>query len=169
MAGITPPQPSNFVPLGAAVGGDLAGSLPNPTIGAGKVTDSHLEGGIGRDKIATVEAVRLVGGVGEPAFENSWANTGGGTRPLGFWEDDASGLVHVRGLVTRSGDAGFFEVVFTLPTGYRPSEIEYVPQLAAVGGSLVPFPIGVNSSGNVYIGADLGADATLYLSFSFRP
>lgn len=56
-----------------------------------------------------------VGGGGEPAFQNSWAVSGGVTVQF---RRDGAGNLHMRGLTT-GGTSG--TVVFTLPTGYRPS------------------------------------------------
>lgn len=65
------------------------------------------------------EARHAVGGSGEPAFTNSWANSGtggGGTfAPLTFWIDSHD-VVHIEGTVT----AGTATPVFTLPVGFRP-------------------------------------------------
>lgn len=66
----------------------------------------------GRAVIAQ-EPVRLVGGSGQPAFVNSWANTSGSV--VYFWKD-ANGVVHLAGQM-ENGTTG---VAFTLPTTYRP-------------------------------------------------
>ena len=59
------------------------------------------------------EALRLVGAVGQPAFQNSWVSFDA-DRPAGFYRD--RGRVYLTGIV-KSGTAA---TVFTLPTGYRP-------------------------------------------------
>lgn len=55
-----------------------------------------------------------VGGSGEPAFENSWANYGS-SYVVARFRKDAGGFVHIQGMVA-SGSG----TVFTLPAGYRP-------------------------------------------------
>lgn len=59
---------------------------------------------------------RLVGAVGEPAFQNSWGNIGTPEAPVSFAL--CGGFVHLRGGFA-GGTAN--SVVFTLPVGYRPA------------------------------------------------
>lgn len=59
----------------------------------------------------------LVGDTGEPAFENSWVNAGGGYEDVGF-RMDRSGYVHLKG---RAQDGTVDTTIFTLPSRYRPS------------------------------------------------
>lgn len=66
----------------------------------------------GRAEIAQ-EAVRVVGAVGEPAFQNSWVAMASSL--LMFWKDSL-GVVHLAGRV----QDGTALLVFTLPVGYRP-------------------------------------------------
>lgn len=65
-----------------------------------------------------IETPNVVGGTGQPAFENSWVNydtlTFYGAR---FWKDPM-GLVRIEGLI-KSGTIP--AAAFTLPVGYRPS------------------------------------------------
>lgn len=60
-----------------------------------------------------------VGEAGEPAFENSWANLGGGGTKMAFRIREA-GVVDLAGIIDASAASG--TVIFTLPVGYRPSE-----------------------------------------------
>lgn len=69
-----------------------------------------------------IETPHLVGGSGEPAFENSWVNYSAGTHQAArFWKDPMD-MVHVEGLV-KNGTVGGGGVVFTLPAGYRPAAV----------------------------------------------
>lgn len=54
-----------------------------------------------------------------PTLLNSWVNYGTGGNAAGYWKD-ASGWVHLRGLV-KSGTPGASSVIFTLPSGSRPT------------------------------------------------
>lgn len=60
-----------------------------------------------------------IGASGQPAFQNSWVNFGPGYVTAAFLKDGL-GFVHLKGLV-KSGVAA---VIFTLPTGCRPPELE---------------------------------------------
>ena len=64
------------------------------------------------------EAVHLIGTSGNPAFQNGWANFGGGFSFAGFWKD-SFGVVHLQGTFS-GGAAG--TTAFTLPVGYRPAQ-----------------------------------------------
>lgn len=65
----------------------------------------------------SVEAWREVGALGEPAFQNSWANFGGAFNTAAF-RKDSMGRVHLKGLVKNGAPAS--ATMFTLPLGYRP-------------------------------------------------
>lgn len=55
-----------------------------------------------------------------PSLENSWVNFGGGYTVAGYYKD-AFGVVHLKGMV--KDGTSLNAVIFTLPAGYRPSEI----------------------------------------------
>jgi hypothetical protein len=74
-------------------------------------------------KIVGSEAFHIVGTTGEPPFQNTWHNFGGGYTTAGFFKD-ALGIVHLKGTI--SGPAGF-PTAFTLPEGYRPAENLFLP------------------------------------------
>jgi hypothetical protein len=88
-----------------------------------------------------VEAWRSVGASGEPAFGSGWSNYGG-THQVVQFRLRADGDVELRGLTT-GGSNG--TSIFTLPSGYRPTEIQiFLANFANVGGRL-----DVDSSGAV--------------------
>jgi hypothetical protein len=107
---------------------------------------------------AAPEAVRLVGGVGQPAFEGAWANYGSTFATAGFYRD--RGRVFLRGLVAL-GAAG--TTIFTLPEGYRPpSDLLFVVTANQAFGE-----VRVNASGTVVFRA--GSNVYVDLSaISFR-
>lgn len=79
----------------------------------------------------------VIGTEGAPAFENSYANTGGEFAPARFRK--VGGAVYLDGYIV--GGTG---VAFTLPEGYRPSHTTY---LSCADG-------GLNIAGWVKVGAD---------------
>jgi hypothetical protein len=93
-------------------------------------------------------------------FQNSWANTGGGLAPAGFYKDKFN-IVHLRGVID-TGTTG--TVAFTLPVGYRPEYDHYQVQVNNNGG---PGPGGascyvtVASTGTVTPVFGAGSDMTL--------
>lgn len=105
---------------------------------------------------AAVEAVHEVGGTGEPAFQNTWSNTGyGGWSVAGFYKT-ASGRVYLRGLIYKNGGTGnwvTYETIFTLPSGYRPSDGEIFVSTCDSG----QWEVRVLPSGVVQVGAYGGA------------
>jgi hypothetical protein len=58
-----------------------------------------------------------IGAAGQPAFQNGWANFGGGTNTAAY-RKDALGFVHLKGSIA-SGTLN--AAAFTLTVGYRPA------------------------------------------------
>jgi len=65
---------------------------------------------------AGIETWHYVGGVGEPAFENSWANLGFGQQKCAYRK--VGSRVFLVGAATGGADG---TTIFTLPSGYRPT------------------------------------------------
>lgn len=82
------------------------------------------------------QAMRLVGGAGEPAFESLWVNFGAPYAAAGFYKD-STGRVHLSGSV-KSGTLASTATIFTLPVGYRPSlDRRFAPENAGATNTLV--------------------------------
>jgi hypothetical protein len=107
---------------------------------------------------APVEAMRYIGGAGNPAFASPWVNFDSGlatpsglpNRDAGFWKD-RDGMVRLVGVV-KSGSTG--TSVFTLPTGYRPGRSDASFITPCGGGAAF---VSALSSGNVQVTAYLGS------------
>jgi len=85
--------------------------------------------------------IHIVGGMGEPAFQNSWVFFGAPYSQAGYYKDPI-GVVHLVGVI-KSGTVG--SPAFTLPPGYRP---EVTP------GPFAVFSGSANSIGRVDVGTD---------------
>jgi hypothetical protein len=135
-----------FQRSGAAAGGALAGSYPNPSI-------------------AAPEAFHVVGTPGQPEFLGTWGNYGGGFAPASFYKDHLS-RVYLKGVIT-GGSAG--SNAFILPAGYTPPENT---AFAATAGTATPKTVSVNvfSNGNVFIfnSGVTGGDPVSLDGVSFR-
>jgi len=112
-----------------------------------------------------------VDGTNAPAFQNSWANLlsgGDPVSPLRFYLDPFE-RVHIQGVVD-TGASG--TVIFTLPTGYRPTyQVKIATEATSSGGGHGGHAhILIDTGGDVYGDFSGGGTATeLYLDVvSFR-
>jgi hypothetical protein len=81
-----------------------------------------------------------------PTLLNSWAHhSSGGHSPPGYYRD-ATGLVHIRGMVD-SGSSG--TAIFQLPAGYRPKTRFRVPAVTMSGGVQAFAAIDIQTTGDV--------------------
>jgi hypothetical protein len=93
------------------------------------------------DQLPIVEAVHLVGGTGEPAFQNSWVNYAVGSFLAAGFYKDPWGRVHLQGLVANG--AAPISTIFTLPGGYRP---QYGTLFVAYANGLGRVDVGANGA-----------------------
>ncbi len=78
-----------------------------------------------------------------PTLLNSWVNYGSGFSDTGYYKDSA-GVVHIKGMV-KNGTTTGGTAIFTLPVGYRPSQILIIPTVSnSAFGQLR-----INTNGNV--------------------
>lgn len=142
-----------------ATSADSATNATNAT-NAATAANANLLQGNAASVFATKaqEAVHLVGTTGNPPFENSWANYGGGFSSVGFWKD-SFGVVHLQGTFT-GGAAG--TTAFTLPAGYRPAENLFMPVATGATASLFMY---ILTTGEVQPRNNGGDDGIDGLSF----
>jgi hypothetical protein len=106
------------------------------------------------------EAYHEIGTAGEPAFRRGSRNFGQGFSTAAFFRDH-EGIVHLKGTVT----ADAFAVTFTLPPGYRPAQVLFVPTVATSAASAVL----IKSNGDVEVRGGPGATNNYTLdSITFR-
>ena len=78
--------------------------------------------------MAASEAFHLVGATGEPAFQHSWQDgLNPADEPLSFYKD-REGIVHLRGSIYGGPPNN---VIFQLPSGYRPASGKFAFLTAA--------------------------------------
>lgn len=117
-----------------------------------------------------IDTVHLVGGPGEPTFQNAWVNYDNsaavpgpaGQRSLRF-RKFPDGRVRVSGVIKNGTGA----VVFTLPANYRPATITDVELPIACQGGMAY--VSVQSNGTVAIAANTaGASVATYSYMEFE-
>jgi len=68
-----------------------------------------------------------------PTLTNSWVNYASGFNAAGYFKDSL-GVVHMHGMI-KNGTMG--AAAFTLPVGYRPLAVCYIPAVSAGGLGIV--------------------------------
>lgn len=108
--------------------------------------------------IGGLEGLNVVGAVGQPAFQGTWANNGGAFPSATFYRDRGrvylSGLIHLGTIATAA---------FTLPAGYRPPATQFF----ATDSNGAHARVSVTAAGVVT--PDIGSNVSVDLSpISFR-
>lgn len=129
----------------------------------GVAADGVMRVGYPARDVGFHEALNLIGVGGAPAFQNSATNASPGLSAA-FWRD-ALGMVHLQGFiaVVANGDT-----VFTLPSGYRPSDtVRLVAVNAATPTAPVLCAVVIDSAGAVKCYGGTGFNISLD-GLSFR-
>lgn len=93
----------------------------------------------------------------DATLENSWVNYGSPYANVGYWKD-GKGYLHMEGLCS-NGTQSAGTVVFTLPSGYRPSNRNFI----IISGYSQAVNIRIDTNGEVKLGVDI---STSHISFS---
>jgi len=98
----------------------------------------------------TFDSWHAVGAAGEPAFQNSWQSFGAPFEAPAF-RFDPFGQIELKGLIKKVSVAApaVNEIMFTLPTNYRPANQRGFGTAAGDNTSNVHGRVDVDSSGNV--------------------
>lgn len=117
----------------------------------------------GSTGIEPIEGWHIVGGPGEPAFQNGYVLQASGGAALRFKKD--RNRVTINGVVNAAGRTAGQQAVFTLPAGYIPSQMSRVPMLAYNGAGYVVGALTVGNDGVVTVrGPD---DQTVPITFTW--
>jgi hypothetical protein len=136
--------------------GGTAWALETNSVKSRHIADGQVKP---RD-LGLTEAWHVVGAQGEPQFTNfvgcEWSNFDSSHQSAAFFRD-ASGVVHLRGLVKAGAGCDFVSyflshpVIFSLPEGYRPEQRD----IHAVIANNQLGRVNVDPSGEVRVDNDL--------------
>ena len=113
---------------------------------------THADSATVASSIAPPEAPHLVSALGEPPFAEEWENGAPGLTPISFYKD-REGVVHLEGLAD-SDNLG--DLVFTLPSGYRPNGDQLFETFGYPNGTGDAQLVAIKASGQVQRGKLLG-------------
>ena len=126
------------------------------------------------DMIERFEPWHEIGATGEPAFQNTWSNTGAAATAA--FRKNILGAIEMKGRMTSpaGGGTGNATVCFTLPEGYRPTVTRRMLGVGNSGaGNPLPAFVSVASTGAITItlsGVANNAVVTIFdMEVSFTP
>lgn len=95
-----------------------------------------------------IEASRLVGASGQPAYQTGWDD--GGFEGIRF-RKNREGKVTVQARFAANGTPAITDPIFILPSGYRPAQDIYIPGIKVSGTGWVNVVYFIDTSGNVFV------------------
>jgi hypothetical protein len=139
---ITTAKIKNGAVSGAKIKASSLGTVPSAT---------HADNATIASSIAPPESPHLVGAPGEPQFATGWESGASVLTPVSFYKDH-EGVVHLEGLADglEMGD-----LVFTLPSGYRPNGRQLFMVFGYPLGAGGPDLAVVEANGEVHAGNGL--------------
>ena len=109
-----------------------------------------------------IENWHEIGATGEPAFQNSWANEGSAGNETAAFRKDGLDRLYLKGYID-TGTIADGTVIFTLPAGYRPTNVLRIAGMYVQGSSENAFQIEIQTDGDVAIYGVSGASPILSL------
>lgn len=110
------------------------------------------------------EAWTYIGDSAAPAFANGWINNNAPNRRASYRKNDM-GMVSVRGQVAHTSYAGGKEKIFTLPVGYRPTDLQRYVLPTGNGTNALYFQVSIDTDGDVEMDA-MGGSPPASLTFN---
>lgn len=111
------------------------------------------------------EPYREVGSAGQPLFGSGWANEAAGTNSTVAFYKDPFGVVHLKGVATRSAGAAR---IFTLPAGHTPTQNACFPTVNAAPNPPAPAHVCIFATGVVQQITGAASGAYLLDGIAFR-
>lgn len=109
-------------------------------------------------------AWRLIGGAGEPAFENTWSNLGGAYETAAYFKHPLTDIVYLRGVI-RLGATGVPS--FVLPVGCRPPARWFHAAIGYGPGAQL-YQVDITADGEVIVSVGATAPTSVTIACSFR-
>ena len=106
------------------------------------------------------EAFREIGAPGQPTFQGTWANEAPAIETTAAFFKDPFDIVHLKGILVGGGNG---ELIFTLPTGHRPTKNVVLASIR--NGAIAQVSVGSNGEVRQGVGGSAGGLALDGLTF----
>jgi hypothetical protein len=133
----------------SVIGFDTESVTAMPT---GPKGDTGATGATGGNATVPMDTWHVIGAAGEPAFANSWVNDAGATTKFRKYPD---GKVRIAGRIRAGTLPG---IAFTLPVGYRPTQLNIFDALCNNGSTDLQGQLRIDTVGAVTITGGSGTN-----------